>query len=259
MLRRRLKEPFGKAGLTVAVLALVVAMAGGAYAAGGLTKSQEKQVTKIAKKYAGKPGAAGPTGPAGPAGAAGKNGEKGEHGADGGIGASGVSVTSKSLVTGNAKCPSGGSEFTSASGATYACNGTTGFTETLPPGKTETGTWGVGATVEEPALGQDIWGPISFSIPLSEESGNTAVEHRFIIEGESGTSECPSEPGEAPTAEPGYLCVYEEAVEEMKQLRPEFFNTQPGGFVGSSGVVLGFLAKAGGNAFGTWAVTAPEE
>ena len=33
MLKRRLKEPFGKAGLIVAVVALVFAMLGGAYAA----------------------------------------------------------------------------------------------------------------------------------------------------------------------------------------------------------------------------------
>jgi hypothetical protein len=84
MLRRRLKEPFGKAGLTVAMLALVVAMAGGAYAAtgggngkaataskakskksknknsnAGLSGKQKKEVKKIAKQevetFAGKP------------------------------------------------------------------------------------------------------------------------------------------------------------------------------------------------------------
>ena len=83
------REPFGKAGLTVAILALVMAFVGGAYAAGGLTKSQEKQVTKIAKKYAGKPGAPGTNGTngspgakgdTGAAGAAGTNGTNGENG-----------------------------------------------------------------------------------------------------------------------------------------------------------------------------------
>ncbi|MCW2987260.1 MAG: hypothetical protein JWM24_198, partial [Solirubrobacterales bacterium] len=55
MLKRRLREPFGKAGLTVGVIALVMALVGGAYAAGALTGKQKKEVEKIAKKFAGKP------------------------------------------------------------------------------------------------------------------------------------------------------------------------------------------------------------
>ena len=50
---RAIREPFGKAGLTVAILALVLAMVGGAYASGALTGKQKKEVKKIAKKYAG--------------------------------------------------------------------------------------------------------------------------------------------------------------------------------------------------------------
>ncbi len=41
-------------------------------------------------------------------------------------GADGVSVTSRALDVGDAHCPYGGSEFTSATGVTYACNGTPG-------------------------------------------------------------------------------------------------------------------------------------
>jgi hypothetical protein len=99
-MRKKLTEPFGKAGLTVAILALVMALVGGAYAAGGLTKSQEKQVTKIAKKYAGKSGAPGATGPAGTNGTNGTNGKdgapgaKGENGTDGTDGENGKSVVS---------------------------------------------------------------------------------------------------------------------------------------------------------------------
>ena len=70
----RMHDKLGTAGLVVAIVALVFAMVGGAYAAGGLTKQQEKQVTKIAKKYAGKPGAQGPQGPQGPAGLVGAKG-----------------------------------------------------------------------------------------------------------------------------------------------------------------------------------------
>ena len=37
-----------------------------------------------------------------------------------------MSVTSTSLSSGNANCPSGGSSFTSSTGLTYACNGAAG-------------------------------------------------------------------------------------------------------------------------------------
>ena len=56
---RAIREPFGTAGLIVACVALVLALTGAAFAAAGLTGKQKKEVEKIAKKYAGKPGAAG--------------------------------------------------------------------------------------------------------------------------------------------------------------------------------------------------------
>jgi hypothetical protein len=65
---------------------------------------------------AGRDGADGPEGPAGPPG---KDGATGKDGTDG------VSVTSATEPAG-ANCASGGSAFTSASGTTYACNGTKG-------------------------------------------------------------------------------------------------------------------------------------
>jgi len=43
---RAIREPFGKAGLIVAIFALVMAMVGGAYAAGKLTSGQKKEVEK---------------------------------------------------------------------------------------------------------------------------------------------------------------------------------------------------------------------
>jgi hypothetical protein len=148
-MKRRLKEPFGKAGLTVGVIALVMALVGGAYAAGGLTKSQEKQVKKIAKKFAGKPGATGPAGPAG------TNGTNGKDGAAGKAGTNGASVTSTAFTgeeeaqRGEPCQERGGVEFKSSSPAAFACNGEEGpegspWTAggSLPKGSTETGTWG---------------------------------------------------------------------------------------------------------------------
>jgi hypothetical protein len=81
------REPFGKAGLVVALCAIVLATTGAAFAAGRLTGPEKVEVgkiaAKVAKKNAGKPGKAGPagktgaTGPAGPAGAAGAPGAPG--------------------------------------------------------------------------------------------------------------------------------------------------------------------------------------
>ena len=65
----RIHDKLGTAGLVVAVIALVFAMVGGAFAAAGLTTKQKKQVKTIAKKYAGKQGSAGPQGPQGVTGA----------------------------------------------------------------------------------------------------------------------------------------------------------------------------------------------
>jgi hypothetical protein len=102
---RVLREPFGKAGLIVACCALVLACTGAAFAAGGLTGPQKKEVGKIAAKVAktdagkqgpaGKAGPAGPTGPAGPAGAAGAQGPAGSAVAYGTIAPSTSGVTFK--------------------------------------------------------------------------------------------------------------------------------------------------------------------
>jgi hypothetical protein len=145
-----IREPFGKAGLTVAIFALVMALVGGAYAAGGLTKSQEKQVTKIAKKYAGKPGANG-TG--------GSPGTVGKDGTNGSPGAPGTSATAESFAgskgpIGGVTCTEGGLLVKSASGETLVCNGKKGASgingspgspwtpdSQLPEGATETGEW----------------------------------------------------------------------------------------------------------------------
>jgi hypothetical protein len=88
---RAIREPFGTAGLIVAMVALVAALGGTALAAkGALTGKQKKEVTAIAKKFAGQPGPAGPAGAQGPAGANGKDGANGSNGAPGEKGDQGV-------------------------------------------------------------------------------------------------------------------------------------------------------------------------
>ncbi len=60
----RFRKKLSPTALTLSVIAVVLALAGGAFAAGGaLTGKQKKEVKKIAKTFAGKPGPEGPAGP----------------------------------------------------------------------------------------------------------------------------------------------------------------------------------------------------
>jgi hypothetical protein len=268
--KHRLKEPFGKAGLTVAVIALVMALVGGAYAAGGLTKSQEKQVKKIAKKYAGKPGATGPAGPAGPQGPAGTNGKDGAKGDTGALGTNGKSVVIQEILTGEPECSElGGAKLEKEgepSSATEICNGQTGFTPTLPSGKTEMGTI---AAVVSSAGG--AWLPFSFNIPLAAHLENAAAcgepsepecQVHFVTQAEVTAHTAPSDcPGtsEAPAAEPGSMCMYE-TPSGVFHATINGIEDPTNGLHGAS-VAGGFLSVsvATAPAFirATWAVTAP--
>jgi len=74
-------------------------------------------VIGIGCSSSGDPGPQGPTGPSGPPGATGAQGNQGQ---------AGQSVLSAQLAVGSIDCPTGGSQFTSASGTTFACNGAQG-------------------------------------------------------------------------------------------------------------------------------------
>jgi hypothetical protein len=268
MFKQRLKEPFGKAGLTVAILALVLAMVGGAYAAGKLTGPQKKEVEKIAKKFAGKPGA---TGTAGSPGATGKNGTTGTNGTNG---TPGESVTSKTIA-GPAGCVNGGSEFKVGSNpATFACNGkngTTGFTEVLPSGKTEKGTWAVSGNPTGLGFFHGLLTPISFVIPLATGPEPIVVGVEEIQPAVFAPE--PTPPGclgnvEEPGAEKGKLCIFIQP--EAPVTRAENLNatipivvydpsTGNGGAAGPAGATLTVNAEEESEpitASGTWAVTA---
>jgi hypothetical protein len=178
----------------IAGLALVFAMTGGAYAAKKYLITSTKQISPSVLKAlqgkagaAGTPGAAGAQGPAGPVGPAGPGGSRGETGPAGAAGKDGA--PGKDGATGKS----------GATGATGAA-GATGFTETLPEGKTETGTWRLVST------GGEQFTPISFAIPLSKEDAKTMAFEIFEA-GEASTPNCPGS-AEEPKAEPGFLCVY---------------------------------------------------
>lgn len=202
MLKRRLKEPFGKAGLVVGVIALVFAMLGGAYAA---SNNGGGKATASAKAKQGKQGKQGKTGPAGPAGPAGATGPAGPKGDAGSAGASGISVKNEAEPKG-ANCAEGGSKFV-ATATTYACNGKEGSPWSaggvLPKGKTETGVWS-GNIFNEGASESGTGIPISFPIPVAN-----APEGVLVTEAEGSAPGCAGVVSGTPKAAEGKLCLYE--------------------------------------------------
>jgi hypothetical protein len=267
---RSITEPFGKAGLTVAIFALVFAMVGGAWAAGGLNPKQKKEVTKIAKKFAGKNGTNGAPGERGPQGEPGKAGENGKPG---------TSVTGAPIPTSSATCNHlGGIAYTSASSTENVCNGQTGFTKTLPEGETERGDWSMIGSGAAELIGTSA----SFNIPLAEAplphliraDGMEVVQEGCCSTKEVTSSVCTGKP-EAPTAAPGNLCVYvldeqglvktiggktaypailalgkQKPSEVVANIGPSEWEADPFGFG------LDTFAETAVNAGGTWAVTA---
>jgi hypothetical protein len=153
----KLHQRLGTAGLIVAVVALVAALGGTAFAAAKLNSTQKKEVEKIAKRVS-KPG---PPGPAGPAGAAGPAGPAGPKGAEGPKGGEGV------------KGPTGPSGPTGLEGQA----GKFEFS-TLPEGASEYGSWLVGEA--SPSFGRGV---ITFPIPLEAELAQ--LKTKLILAGGS--------------------------------------------------------------------------
>jgi hypothetical protein len=215
-LRKRLSA--SGPGLTVAVVAMIVALAGTAYAATKLNSTQKKEVKKIAKEFAGKPGAngaPGAPGPQGPAGAKGDTGPKGDTGLKGDKGDQGLPGTNGKSV----EIVGGGPEACEKSptvkvpGVTYevedsgvektVCDGAEGSPwtagGTLPPGATETGTWAVSGN------GSKVPAAIPFPIHLA---GNIENPHILFKGGELAPPECTGPNPNHPNAKPGVLCIY---------------------------------------------------
>jgi hypothetical protein len=264
------RNRFGIPGV-ISIVALVFAMLGGAYAAtkqGGLNAKQKKQVRSIAKKQvrsiAKSFQGTGPAGPAGPQGPAGAKGADGQNGSNGASGANGKSVTVTDIPPEEPACEELGGALVKQEGAvsgTEVCNGQTGFTSTLPPGKTETGAWAVSsiATVDKTVSNEysKAWTSISFTIPLPEGLDENHVHYStdagFAID-------CPGTAGE-PTANPGHLCIYKSAgaLEKTFIVKPDFSNLG----ATATGALIEFENKqdiANGTAqfaLGSWAVTAP--
>jgi predicted lipoprotein with Yx(FWY)xxD motif len=259
----RIHQRLGTVGFVISIVALVAALSGGAYAAGGgLTGKQKKEVEKIAKNVS-KPGKTGPSGPAGPTGATGPQGNAGASGVgtEGKEGKAGKSVLLKNEE------PSG-CEAEGLTGYTYEVEGSgkenevcssvaraAALPSVLHEGQTETGAW----TTNPIGEGEEAWAPISFPISLGAELDET---HVIIVQGNNPVpANCndgvePPPSVTHPEAKIGYLCVFrapgtEVHVESIQNI------TESGSGASTTGAILNLFNEGSGafRASGTFAVT----
>lgn len=248
----RIHDRLGTAGFVLAIVALMVALSGGAYAAqAGLSGKQKKEVKSIAQTEAKKFAKAGP---AGPAGANGKDGSNGSNGAKGDTGAQG-SPGAKGDT--GAQGPKGDTGAQGPKGDPWTPDGT------LPAGATETGTWRFqirGTTPE----GLELV-PLSFPIPLSTEDAEAMSFKAIKKEPVVPDVNCPGTVTN-PQAIPGYLCVYASSFGTNFQGIPtegvkKLTSTGEASGVSATGALLAFsselLPGSDPEATGSFAVTAP--
>lgn len=245
----KVRDRLGSAGLVVAVLALIVALSGGAFAA---TQSAKKakpltkaQIIALIKAHPGPTGPAGANGANGQAGAPGKDGLQGKEGAKGPTGPTGAAGSTGTTGATGATGPTGA---TGATGAT----GSTGSPWTpdsqLPVGATETGTWAFNATEDD----AEVVAPISFPIQTKLLAEG---ETHFQSQGDFTTT-CKGTATE-PSAPSGHLCVYYNPLKPPVNATFEFFtdSTFQEFGAGVAGSLMHFTMSGAGYGFGTWAVT----
>lgn len=241
----RIHARLGTAGFVVAILAVIVALAGTAFAAAGLNSKQKNEVKKIAQKYAGKtgaPGAAGAQGPKGDSGARGAIGPEGPPGQDGQDGLDGEAGVCSVTIP---ECK-------------------------LPPGATLTGDWSFGVPAGGwSEVGDGESGPrtlVSISFGLAAVPPGGEPQTRWVGQDawlepseEYDRANCPGSVSN-PEAEPGFLCFYTEEMFNAGQgPRRRFCSDQTRNAIG--GRTLAFCLKdPSEEAWGTgsWALTAEE-
>jgi hypothetical protein len=262
----RIRKRFTYANVAM-TLALVLAMTGGAYAAGKFVITSTKQISpKVVSALKGKAGPAGPAGSKGDPGPAGKEGAPGKEGSPGKEGPPGKEGEEGSPGTKGATGPPGSVGSTGVKGSTGASGpeGSPWTAGVLPSGKTETGTWGVAALPASffGGLSEYAIASISFTIPL--KAGSSVIKAQVIAPGGKGAGggTCPTTSSLAkPEAEPGNLCVFEGNAElnvsgSLLVVNPE---TNKNGEAGKTGALVHLepnTKKESLDAHGTWAVTA---
>jgi hypothetical protein len=230
----------------VAVIALLFAMSGGAYAAGRYLITSTRQISpKVLKDLKGGKGPTGAQGAAGTAGAAGGPGPQGPQGAQGSKGASGAGGAPGEPGEQGAegeRGPAGTPGVKGEQGEPWTPN------NTLPSKATETGVWGA-----RPAEGQQDLVSLSFPVALAEELDEAHVHI-------APNAACPGTV-KKPTAEPGNLCVYPGVSAHVKAeeiVKPYGFNERGAGATGAN-IALTAEAPVEVKIFysnGTWALTA---
>jgi Collagen triple helix repeat (20 copies) len=199
-------------GLTVAVIALIVALGGAAFASnnsGNATASKAKKAKRGPTGPRGPKGATGPAGPAGSAGAqglAGVAGAKGDNGAPGAAGATGATgIAGATGATGIAGA-TGATGIAGATGATGVTGEPWSPNNVLPPGAMETGTWAFAGSVNDTT---GIRVPISFFIKLPKSLGEADVHYKGQpgFDAACNDAENKARPGN-PLPVPGALCIY---------------------------------------------------
>jgi Collagen triple helix repeat (20 copies) len=230
MMRRR----FSVAGL-IATLALVFAMTGGAWAGKYLITSTKQISPSVLKKLKGKRGPTGPTGPAGASGLNGTNGPAGPAGPEGPTGPKGEKGEP----------------------------GTFDPDVLLPKEETLTGTWGTSGGESDISMVAITFAAHVSPAPtiyylnrFGEGFAISPTGETETISEEEFEEACPGS-ASAPTADPGFLCLYETKGENttflyliLEELSEEL------SFSSESGAVLPFITGSLGYSFGTWAVTA---
>ncbi len=234
------RSRFGIPGV-ISVAALVFAMIGGAYAA---SSPSSGQATASKSKR-------GPKGPKGPKGATGAQGLPGPAGKDGAAGPAGPVGPAGPIGPGGPQ----GDE-----GSPWTAGGV------LPPGETETGIWGGGAT-DATSFSASISFTIPLAAPLDEahvirfpvaHAGEEPeeIEAREELEALCNDGVAPDASAENPEADPGYLCVFPGVLGSPTSVTLPNNPGQVGAAV--NGAVVSATTGFGGRAAGGWAVTAPE-